>query len=811
MTLLSTGDRLLLAALLPLALLSSTLYVREIQRTGLARPPVYARPPPAGASYPEVGGRRLEVERVPTELRVGDKLLEANGADLAGQGYVGFDAIVLARAGSDRQVRILYERDGIRCTTQLPLASPPLPWYKLPVTLGLFLLGLAALLRSPHRRLARALFIGFSTNLITEFDFLGGPELQTRIAYALRYGLILFPAAFIARAIILMPPELEDDRRVWGGLPLLLALIDGGSRLLFLRPGPISSELVPTFMYFGDLLVSGAEIGIAAYNYGRATSLGRRRLHWLFGGIVVGLTPMALISALPALGREAAFPELYAGAQLWLVVAPLFTWIAVFLDQLVPVERQLAFWAAPTLVITLGAGTLILGGEGATEVLGRALDVSSTAACALLALGLGLLTVPLSRRLWPELEQWLFPERTTWIHGVDPLLHELSDCDSADELFATLESALGNLLKVDRCQARRLRGPDRSSGEDEARTVYAVLGQAKESVLTRQPRDPVLRASTPDLDLEASFEYFGAEVLLLIRTGPKLAGLVGLGMKRSGDVYTPADLALLAAVADKAASQLQYIEARSQLLERSERAHALERDIERSRIAQQRRSSLLAAFRHDLRQPLHAMSLFTEVLEERTEDPRVLPVVGRIRRTLHAVDDMVRQLLDQRRLDEGALLPRQRDFLLDPLLRGIEERASASAAAKGLELRLESTPAVVNSDPLLLERILSNLLSNAVAYTEAGLVRVRTKRRERDVLVEISDTGPGIPPARQRALREPQIVGPEGLDEHGLGLGIVGYLAQLLGHPIELTSVEGRGSTFLLTLPLARSDADWRQ
>jgi CheY-like chemotaxis protein/anti-sigma regulatory factor (Ser/Thr protein kinase) len=169
------------------------------------------------------------------------------------------------------------------------------------------------------------------------------------------------------------------------------------------------------------------------------------------------------------------------------------------------------------------------------------------------------------------------------------------------------------------------------------------------------------------------------------------------------------------------------------------------------------------------------------------------------------MEQLLDALLDISKLDAGVLTPHLEDFGLNALLARMQNSFAPAAAAKGLRLRAVPSRLVVRSDPVLLERIMMNLVSNAVRYTEHGGVVIGCRRRGTDVRIEVWDSGLGIPAEKQTEIFREfyQLTNPERDRSRGLGLGlaIVERLARLLQHRIELRSTEGRGSVFAIVLP----------
>ena len=228
--------------------------------------------------------------------------------------------------------------------------------------------------------------------------------------------------------------------------------------------------------------------------------------------------------------------------------------------------------------------------------------------------------------------------------------------------------------------------------------------------------------------------------------------------------------------------------------------------------ANRTKSQLLAAASHDLRQPLHALGLYIAALAARAGAAEWRPLVGSVQRAVAALEEQFEQLLDLSRLEAGAMSPAPRRVAVGPLLARIVADQAPNAQAKGLTLRAARTRLAVRSDAALLERMLRNLVANAIRYTDAGGVLVGARRRGGDVAVVVVDTGMGIAPEHRSRIFEEfyQVRTSGGRRAHagmGLGLAIVRRLAALLDHGVHVDSRVGRGSRFAILAPRAHPDA----
>lgn len=200
----------------------------------------------------------------------------------------------------------------------------------------------------------------------------------------------------------------------------------------------------------------------------------------------------------------------------------------------------------------------------------------------------------------------------------------------------------------------------------------------------------------------------------------------------------------------------------------------------------------LAETVHDLRQPVEALALYVELLA--LEPTRAAELAPRILAAVQAA----RALLDAlHRPGQPATL---QPVDVQPLLEGLRDQFEPLARRKGLELRLHAPALSVQSDALLLRRMLGNLLANAIAHTQRGGVLLAARRRAGGVVLEVRDTGRGVEAEPLKRLFEPgfQVPGAAREGGSGLGLAIVERLAQSLGHEVEVWSRPGRGSVFRL-------------
>ncbi|MDP3744669.1 MAG: hybrid sensor histidine kinase/response regulator [Methylotenera sp.] len=230
--------------------------------------------------------------------------------------------------------------------------------------------------------------------------------------------------------------------------------------------------------------------------------------------------------------------------------------------------------------------------------------------------------------------------------------------------------------------------------------------------------------------------------------------------------------------------------------------------LQQAEHANRAKSQFLASASHDLRQPIHAQGLLLDALATSPLTLQQQDILAKANNALQASADMLGTLLDYSHIEAGVIAPHYRDFHLQPLLHKIENDLAAEADAKGLFFRCRNTSIAVYSDLGLLERILRNLVSNAIRYTQQGGLLIACRQRGNKVWIEVWDTGIGIAPSLQEEIFSEfyQVDNPE-RDRHkgfGLGLAIVRQLADALDHPLQVQSRPGRGSVFKIRLPVVR-------
>ena len=238
-----------------------------------------------------------------------------------------------------------------------------------------------------------------------------------------------------------------------------------------------------------------------------------------------------------------------------------------------------------------------------------------------------------------------------------------------------------------------------------------------------------------------------------------------------------------------------------------DRTREAEQRAEEARHANDSKTRFLAAASHDLRQPLQAAGMFVEALSARLGDSPHQSIVDKMRQSVDATQALLATLLDVSTLEAGHIEPSPTAFPLAPMLSSLIEQIEPEATKRHLELRVVLGDATVVSDPVLLERMLRNLLHNALRYTREGKILLGCRRRQGKVAICVIDTGIGIPEDKFSDIFEDfSRLGVKGHGSDrglGLGLAVVRRMAELLDHGIEVHSQVGKGSSFAVIVPLA--------
>lgn len=768
-------DRLLLAVTLPLFVAVLSLHVDASFRTGLAQLPVFAAWHPG--DYPTVGGFRLETDSSGSGLQLGDRLIRIGEQDLRDQGYVGVQAIGLARTQPGQPTTIEIERAGLRRVLPLEARPHPAPWSRVPTLLITAAFPVLLLLRAPRRTDVRRYYLCFMTYAIAQAHFYGGPEWQTYLAHGVWFVGSVLMVFFLMNWVRSFPPELASRDRIspywsWGAAGLYLVFV----RSNYLLGWPLPIRWVPTVSFATHGIATVIALGVLTHNYRRAPVVGQRRLRWILFGTAVGSLPVVVAGLAPLVqpewsGFRVAFALGFVSSLVWMVGSLL----AVVRDNAFDIDRLIGATATLTLAVGFGGAGIVVLVPYVSDLLASAYAIDSTSVRIGLAalVGAGIMTSV--SRLRPRIDALLFRDQLEEEERARVLSEALRETQTVEAL---LEAALSGCVAL-----MGAAGGAAYVRVEGGYTRRVAEGRSGAAVLSRIPGTDASAASGW-LGLDP---FFDAVVLIRAEGESAPSAVVAVRRSESGDLWSHRRLRLLATI--------------GQACERE--WHRLRRETAEAESAA--KTNLLAEASHDLRQPLHAVSILAETLERRLDDPEVAKLVQRIGHSTSDLDEMLTGLLDRSRLDAETIVPSIEPVRVQRLLEALERDFGGPAAETGTRLRFVDSGLTVRTDRVLVLRLLRNLVSNALRHAGGGRVLVGVRRvGATRVRFEVRDDGPGISLRDQERVFEAFVQLPGG-ERSGLGLGlsIVRGLSGILAAPVELGSTPGKGTTFSVTLDRA--------
>ena len=263
---------------------------------------------------------------------------------------------------------------------------------------------------------------------------------------------------------------------------------------------------------------------------------------------------------------------------------------------------------------------------------------------------------------------------------------------------------------------------------------------------------------------------------------------------------------LVSAVQVALRSRRRQFELAVNLAEREEAERRVKLAHAGADLANRSKSNFLAAASHDLRQPFQAMRLYQQLLEQYVRESQARVVLDLLGRSMDSGEELLNALLDVSTLETGDVRPTRSTISASQLVASVAADLAPLAQAKGLRLRGRNCPFMVRSDPVMLKRLLRNLVVNAVRYTDQGGVLIGCRRRGPSIRIEVWDTGIGIAQDKLGLIFEDFVqLGNEERDRSkgiGLGLAIVARMARLLDLPLSVHSRPGHGSVFAVAVPL---------
>lgn len=577
-------DRLLVLVLVPIWAAAFILYLEQAVPGRLAWVPVFVSAAADARGYPTVSELRSGAPGL--DLVVGDRLLRVGDSDLRGLGPIGFTARVHAEAGPALSARVVYERAGEAAETTLRLLPVRHAWGIAPMVAALAGTGLLVLLRLPHTPVGRAFFLGAISYATHWSLFGGGPQTPAWTVVFFVSSLVMLPLCL--RPFLLFPDEVAPRDGRLPRWPWAFAVC-GPLVLSWVFATPFSHAVGQSGTYVTNVVFALTYLWLLSRNYRRSGPVGRRQLKWVLYGFYVSLVPMVTID-LTATVRPSLW-WLHEVAPIALLPIPLCLLIAIVRYNLLDIDRLIASTTVYSGLLIVGLGMVLTVvprlAAAASAPLGMAPEATQLALSALLAVSL----VPTQRSLRPWIERRFLPERHQLEAGFQSLLEGLSECPTVQAMLVLAGEKLGEVLRPRVCRvyaatedgyALAYSGGALVSGSvtrdpGPGPKINPTAGGGTRAALDPPPREdvglslpavatlasPVHLASSRDRSLRRlpisgaerrTLESLGLDVIVPVRRGDRPAALIGLGSKRSGDVYTATDLALLGALADKLSS-----------------------------------------------------------------------------------------------------------------------------------------------------------------------------------------------------------------------------------------------------------------
>jgi len=559
-TTLATRDAALLGALLAVFAICFTLHLVEAVRGRLAWVPVYVEPASDAAGYPRVRAFWSADVARDSGLAVGDELLAIGTEDLRGVGRLGFLTRAYQQAGEAGRVPLRVASAEVVRDRVLELRAVPLPWRTSALALAFVVLGALTCWRTRGFAPARLYFLfSFFYGLHWAY-FWGGPAPQMLAGMtAFGVGSALAPPLAL-RAAQTFPVETASRGRAAQLWPWAFALIGAGATTwAFGWPLPTQWGLFITAG--GSALFAATVLGILTRNFRRASSIGRRQIKWLLVAIYIAEAPPLLAGAATLLDRNLWW--LYELSLVSAFAIPIGFFVAISRDHLYDVDRLISAAGTYTLLsIALIAG-LLLGVPRLARMTAGYLDPGVSQA--FLSFVAAALVVSGRKRVEGFVQRRFFRERTALEQGAHALRRALGTCAKPSETLEVLGDRLHTLLDTvstviygftgDEFAPVFARGPAAPPSFAPGGALARVLRERTSPL--RLPQSRSRRAwRALDADDSATLQAMGAAVLLPLQQDRGLGGFVCLGDKRSGDLYTQTDLALLGSIADKTSDEL---------------------------------------------------------------------------------------------------------------------------------------------------------------------------------------------------------------------------------------------------------------
>ncbi|MBI1814784.1 MAG: zinc ribbon domain-containing protein [Deltaproteobacteria bacterium] len=571
---LAAGDWLLLGTLLPVCVFGIVMTVVHGVRGDFVIAPFFVSSAPDEQSYPTVYRLLSSPSAEASPLAVGDRLLRLEGSDLRGVSNAGFILrwSQVAQAGA-RSLLLTIERGSVRSDVRVPLVPgyffPGNPWWAtLPFIVGTVGTALLLLVRAAHWHLARRWYVA---SLLLAFSFTPYFSISTAPWAELIIDMLVLPLS--SGLLLWNLNEFLPGLRLWGrgqravAWALTLLMSASFAAFFWLPDAGLAAFSMEALVMSGFIV---ADLVALTRVYQRADLLGRRQIKWVVYGSYVGLLPVGLFNAVVALG---VVPEwigvLFAVAIIAVVAIPLGVLVAIAFYQFLDIDRLFSATLSYSVLAILGLALVLGVMPAASRAASDALGLAPAYGQILFAFALAAIVVPAQRLVRPRIDRLLFPQRLALEQGFEHLLTAISGCADMRELTRLVGERLDTLLQPAAAVVYARAGDVFTPLAVRGRTAPPAFAVQSTLITALQERTAPLaaerwtaRQSTSLTPFErAAIETLEVALLVPFRRGADLIAFSCLGPKRSGDIYTPTDLAWLGAVAGKVSDRLLALDA----------------------------------------------------------------------------------------------------------------------------------------------------------------------------------------------------------------------------------------------------------
>ena len=687
-------DWLLLSALSTLFVASLSLHLHAVFRTRLASPAVLVTAAESPDDFPRLAPSLPRFDGV--SLPPGARVVRAGGIDMRGMGELRFFAAEL-EAVEDGRLELWLDR-GAGVERVSVRAGPPVSpwWWYLPQSLAFGALGVVSLFWLSDRKLARISAAGAMLYGAIWLRFFGGPHELTYawLAASAVENTLALPLAL--RAMLLFPAEAARDGPLARAGPWVFALIGPASLGIACNwPLPLAVA-VPLTLALATAAIATA-VGILAVSYRRCGPIGRRQVKWvLYGGYLTGVFVLGAV-AVAALSRERWYAlEMASPSGVFLAGGYLIGLVRFHLADVDRVISATATWSVLSALVIAGLLSCV---PPVAQAASESIGVDPTTAQTALSLGLAALIVPGYRVLRPRIERRMFQERAALEDGISDLLAELGRESEATALLERVGARLDALLRPESIGiygrapnafvSLVARGRALPPAFDATGPLVATLARAARPLTEER----WTRSNAPSAFERAALRTFDAAVLVPVRARGELAAFLCLGAKRSGDIYTAGECALLAALGDRIGAALGEFDSAELLRDKLQMYESLRRYVPEPLAQRIERGDTLDAGERDVSVLFVDIRGYSTLAAER----RAEEVFSLVSRYTRAVSGIVRR-------HGGTIVEFNGDGMMavfgapDPLA---GKEAAAVLAALELVDALEAAPSAEASSPPL--------------------------------------------------------------------------------------------------------------